>query len=101
MLVSLRGSLYRGTLVPTRSGLGNTVVLFAYTMTWDTGFSPCVYGQLSLACCKSIMRHTIAERFKSDKEIYLMGLLGKTMAKRRVYQMITSILLFISLRYRV
>lgn len=58
--------------------------LFAYTMTWDTGFAPSVSRQLSLACCKSNMRHTIAKSFDDDdKDIYVMGLLGKSMVRRK------------------
>jgi len=58
--------------------------LFAYTMTWDTGFAPSVSRQLSLACCKSNMRYTIAKDFdEGDKDIYVIGLLGKSMARRK------------------
>ena len=59
--------------------------LFAYTMVWDTGFAPCVSAEkLTIACCKSNMRYTIAKSFDTkDKDIYVMGLLGKDMAKRQ------------------
>lgn len=64
--------------------------LYAYTMTFDTGFAPCVYTTggkkiLTLACCKSGLRHKIGKEFGSDEDIYIMGLCGKTLRKRYKY----------------
>ncbi len=58
--------------------------IYSYTMTHDTGFAPAVSnGLLSLACCKTQMRHSIAQAFiNGEREILLLGLCGKQLAKK-------------------
>lgn len=62
-------------------------IVYAYTMTDDTGFAPCINNKiLSLACCKTNLRYKIARDINSGNEnIYLLGLCGKQMADRHKY----------------
>lgn len=57
--------------------------IFAYVMTYDTGFAPCVAeGKLTLACCKTNLRYKIGNLFSGAEELYLLGLCGKTLAEK-------------------
>ncbi len=67
------------------------MILYAYVMTNDSGFAPCVQnGLLSLACCKGGinggMRGKIGQEFNnikqagSDDQIWVMGVCGKRLA---------------------
>lgn len=58
--------------------------IFAYAMTYDTGFAPCVTnGTLTLACCKTNLRYKVGNLFsETEEELYLLGLCGKTLAKK-------------------
>lgn len=57
--------------------------LFTYTMTCDTGFAPAVSdGVLSLACCSSPVRKSVARCLSEENEVYFMGVMGKTFAER-------------------
>ena len=59
------------------------MILYAYVMKWDTGFAPCVKGNvLSLATCKTFLRYKIGNEFKASEDIYIMGLCGKELQKR-------------------
>ena len=62
----------------------NRIKVYAYTMTWDTGFAPAVYrGKLSLACCKTFLRYKIAKEMETSKEdIFVIGLCGSQMSRR-------------------
>lgn len=72
----------------------SNIVTFAYRLTYDTGFAPCIEnGILTLACCKggqfrngrlihSGLRHTIGEyfRLKDDKtDVFLLGMYKNTL----------------------
>ena len=58
--------------------------IYAYTMTYNTGFAPCVSnGLMTLACCKTLLRYRIAGKIKDgEKDIYVIGLCGKQLAGR-------------------
>lgn len=57
--------------------------IFTYTMVYDTGFAPAVYDRkLSLACCKTILRYSVQNNLKSDKEVYIVGLCGQQLIDR-------------------
>lgn len=58
--------------------------IYAYTMTYNTGFAPCVSNKImSLACCKTILRYRIAKEIENgEKDIYVIGLCGKQLARR-------------------
>jgi len=60
--------------------------LYAYTMTWDTGFAPCVWGgELTLACCKPMLRYKLGRLVPPQgdgEDIYVMGLCGKELERR-------------------
>ena len=60
--------------------------IYAYTMTHDTGFAPAVHGkELSLGCCKTFLRHKIAEewgKLKDTTDFYVIGICGKQLADR-------------------
>ena len=57
--------------------------IFTYTMVFDTGFAPAVYNmELSLACCKTILRHSILKALGSDENIYMVGLCGQQLIDR-------------------
>ena len=64
--------------------------VYAYTMTWDTGFAPCIYnGELTLACCKTSLRYKIAQKLlsstdKGKENIYIVGLCGKVLEQRGI-----------------
>ena len=62
-------------------------ILYTYIMTNDTGFAPAVKDSLlTLACCKPKLRISANKNFKnkkknSDKEVYILALCGKQLAK--------------------
>lgn len=57
--------------------------IFTYAMVYDTGFAPAVYdSKLSLACCKTILRHTVQNILSSSEDVYLVGLCGKQLIDR-------------------
>ena len=62
--------------------------IYAYTISYDTGFAPCISNnEFTLACCKSNLRYKIGEEFsKNPKEdIYLFALCGKGLSKERKF----------------
>ena len=59
------------------------LIVYAYTMRYDTGFAPAVdKGILSLACCKTNLRFRIAKDLSNNNTVILIGLCGKEMADR-------------------
>jgi len=58
--------------------------VYAYIMTFDTGFAPCIYdGKLDIACCKTNLRYKVAKNLQNNVEnIWVIGVIGKVMAKR-------------------
>ena len=63
------------------------MIIYAYTMTDDTGFAPAVKnGMLSLACCKTYLRYKIANDINvNEHEVYIIGLCGKKLANYHSY----------------
>lgn len=63
------------------------MIIYAYTMTDDTGFAPAVKdGTLSLACCKTYLRYKVANDIKAgEHEVYIIGLCGKELANYHSY----------------
>ena len=60
------------------------MLIYAYSMVWDTGFAPSVNkNTLSLACCKTYLRYKVAQELMSGaQDIYIIGLMGTQMARR-------------------
>jgi hypothetical protein len=64
--------------------------VYIYVMTNDSGFAPCIQNNwLTLACCKGGikggMRKSAAKEFQAGKNVYLLGLCGKTLARETAY----------------
>lgn len=60
-------------------------IVYAYTMTDDTGFAPAVdSGLFSLACCKPDIRFKIGANYNDsyESESYIIGICGKGLAER-------------------
>jgi hypothetical protein len=59
-----------------------STVLYAYVLTSDTGFAPCVDGGLfSLACCKPEIRSAAAKDFEAGHDVWILGFCGKGLAE--------------------
>lgn len=58
--------------------------IYAYTLVTDSGFAPAVKdGLLSLACCKTRLRHIVQNQFASqDESIFVIGLCGAQLARK-------------------